>query len=53
MQSIYHFNVRPHIIFRVQVWNLTGPKHEPDGLVLKPCFGGHLQCGQEHCLVEK
>ena len=30
--------MRPNILYRVQVWTLTGPKHEPDGLVLKPRF---------------
>ena len=28
------------LLYRAQVWALTGPKHEPDGFVLKPHFGG-------------
>jgi len=35
----FELNVRRDIIhYRVQIWTLTRPKHDPHGLVLKPIF---------------
>jgi len=37
--SLFQFYVRPDIHYRVQIWTLTRPKHELDGLVLKTLLG--------------
>ncbi len=42
--------MRPEILYRVQIWTLTRPKHEPGS---QATFWLPLRCGQEHCLVKK
>jgi len=50
--SLFEFNASLNIKYRVKIWTLTRPKHEPDGLLLNILFGC-LKIGPEHGLDKK
>ena len=50
--GLFVYHVRPNILYMVQIWTLTRPKHEPDGLVLKPGFGDLCSVGRSIVLLK-